>query len=72
MTGERELLTGGSEARGFQPGWGFGSGVKNPTWRTLGSLTVLEARRASMEREERGFQSLGFWDFGLYSSRERN
>lgn len=63
MTGERELLTGVSEARGVRPGWGFGSGVKNPTWRTLGSLTVRETRRASME-EARGLQSLGFWGFG--------
>ena len=64
MTGERELLTGVSEARGFQPGWGFGSGVKNPTWRTLGSLTVLEARRASMEEVGAWIsivRVLGFW-----------
>lgn len=32
-------------------------GVKKPTWRTLGSIKVREARRASMKREN---QSLGY------------
>jgi hypothetical protein len=50
MTGERELLAGELESRGVRPGEsGSGLGVKKPTWRTLGSITVREVRRASME-----------------------
>ena len=52
MTGERELpegerpVTRGEE----EDGSGGGAGVKNPTWRTLGSIS-LEERRESMGKE---------------------
>ena len=61
MTGERELLAGESERGGegvavggpdwVRAGKVSAEGVKKPTWRTLGSMTVREARRASMESE---------------------
>lgn len=66
MTGERELLAGDSERGGelgiagpdcVRLGAGSAVGVKKPTWRTFGSITVREARRASMESES---QSLGY------------
>lgn len=57
MTGERELPAG-DWARGgeLEPGGllkaragrGLAPGAKNPTWRTLGSMTEREGRRASM------------------------
>ena len=61
MTGERELLAGESERGGeavgiagpdlVRTGKGSAVGTKKPTWRTFGSITVREARRASMASE---------------------
>lgn len=56
MTGERECPAGESETGGDDPAAGPDcvrsgreSGVTNPTWRTLGSITIRAARRASMD-----------------------
>lgn len=60
MTGERELLAGESASGGepaagapdcVRPGCEGAGGaveVKKPTWRTLGSITARELRRASI------------------------
>lgn len=79
MTGERELPegerseTGGEEAEVEVIGSGGlekdrsgkAPGVKNPTWRTLGSITVRAGRRDSIS-------TWNGWVFGLQENVEEN
>lgn len=49
MTGEREFPAREPESDvELGPGKGLATGAKKPTWRTLGSMTAREGRRASM------------------------
>lgn len=74
MTGERELPSreispdGGEEgptagpSETERPG-GAAAGVTKPTWRTLGSLTVREGRRGSIDRRLQSRR--GDWELAL-------